>query len=160
MKQVQWVMRTTIGPLYLVASEKGLHGIYWKKQAAPMASTLMGKAAEIRILAKAVIELKEYFEGKRRKFTVPLDVAGTPFQKKVWRELCRIPYGRTSSYKDIAGRIRHGKAMRAVGTANGCNLHPIIVPCHRVIAHDGTLGGYAGGSKAKVKLLEIEGVKL
>jgi methylated-DNA-[protein]-cysteine S-methyltransferase len=157
MSQAQWLMRSKIGPLYLVASEKGLQGIFWKKQTAPMATSLNGKTAEAKILQRTVTELEEYFAGKRQKFTVPLEVTGTPFQKKVWNALRQIPYGQTSSYKDVAGRIRHGKAMRAVGTANGCNPHAIIVPCHRVIAHDGTLGGYAGGLKIKSQLLAIEG---
>ncbi len=160
MTQVQWLMKSKIGPLYLVASEKGLQGIFWKKQTAPMVASLKGKTAEIKILLQTVIELKEYFDGKRQKFTVPLEVVGTPFQKKVWHALGQIPYGRTSSYKDVAGRIRHAKAMRAVGTANGCNPHAIIVPCHRVIAHDGTLGGYAGGLKIKSRLLALEGASI
>ncbi len=122
-----------------------------------MAASLKDKTAEIKILAQAVTELNEYFAHKRQKFTVPLEIIGTPFQKKVWKALRGIPYGQTSSYKDIAGRIRHGKAMRAVGTANGCNPHAIIVPCHRVIAHDGTLGGYAGGLTIKSQLLALEG---
>lgn len=157
MSQAQWLMKSKIGPLYLVASEKGLQGILWKKQAAPMAASLKGKTAEIKILLQTVTELAEYFKGKRQKFTVHLEVIGTPFQKKVWHALRLIPYGKTFSYKDVAGRIRHEKAMRAVGTANGNNPHPIIVPCHRVIAHDGTLGGYAGGLKIKSRLLAIEG---
>jgi methylated-DNA-[protein]-cysteine S-methyltransferase len=122
-----------------------------------IAASLKGKTAEVKILQRTVTELEEYLAGKRQTFTVPLEVAGTPFQKKVWNALRRIPYGQTSSYKDVAGRIRHGKAMRAVGTANGCNPHAIIVPCHRVIAHDGTLGGYAGGLKIKSQLLALEG---
>lgn len=160
MSQAQWLMKSKIGPLYLVASEKGLQGIFWKKQAAPIAASLKGKTADIKILLQTVTELAEYFGGKRKKFTVPLEVVGTPFQKKVWQALRQIPYGQTFSYKDVAGRIRHGKAMRAVGTANGNNPHPIIVPCHRVIAHDGKLGGYAGGLKIKSRLLNLEGVSI
>ncbi len=157
MSQAQWLMKSKIGPLYLVASENGLQGIFWKKQSAPMTASLNGKTAEVKILTRTVTELEEYFAGKRQKFTVPLEVIGTTFQKKVWNELRKIPYGKTFSYKDVAGRIRHAKAMRAVGTANGNNPHAIIVPCHRVIAHDGTLGGYAGGLKIKSQLLALEG---
>ena len=153
-------MRSKIGSLYLVASDTGLEGIFWERQNVPMVSDLRSQKAHVRILQRAVSELEEYFDGQRKKFTVPLEAQGTAFQKRVWSELRRIPYGQTASYKDIAGRIRRSKAMRAVGTANGCNPHAIIVPCHRVIAHDGTLGGYAGGLKTKVKLLEIEGVKV
>ncbi len=157
MSQAQWLMKSRIGSLYLVASEKGLRGIFWKKQTAPMVASLKGKTAEVKILLQTLTELKEYFDGKRQKFTMPLEVAGTPFQKKVWNALRQIPYGKTASYKDVAGRIQRAKAVRAVGTANGNNPHAIIVPCHRVIAHDGTLGGYAGGLKIKSRLLKLEG---
>ena len=86
-----------------------------------------------------------------------LDVGGTAFQKKVWAALAKIPYGKTVSYSDIARGIQNKNAVRAVGTANGRNPVSIIVPCHRVIQHNGTLGGYAGGLPVKVKLLGLEG---
>ena len=156
MKKVQWQMNSKIGSLYLVASDKGLQGIFRKKQKFPLIKYLKISGAEARILSKAVCQLEEYLAGKRKKFDVPLDTAGTPFQKKVWQELRKIPYGKTCSYKDIAHRIKNPKAVRAVGGANGKNPLCIIVPCHRVIAHDRSLGGYSWGLPMKMKLLELE----
>lgn len=141
-------MKSKIGSLYLVASEKGLQGIFWNKQNVPMAKS--------RILSESARQLEEYLSGKRKSFNLPLDVTGTPFQKSVWKELKKIPYGKTSSYKDIAQRIKNAKAVRAVGSANGKNPLCIIVPCHRVIAHDGGLGGYSGGPEIKKRLLKLE----
>lgn len=156
MKTGQWLFDSKIGPLYLVGSEKGLRGIFWKKQAAPMVASLKEARPEVRVLAKAARELEAYFAGTLRKFSVPLDTAGTAFQKKVWKALSRIPYGKTFSYKDVAVRIRNPKAIRAVGTANGKNPVCIIVPCHRVISNDGSIGGYSGGIGIKKRLLELE----
>jgi methylated-DNA-[protein]-cysteine S-methyltransferase len=102
-------------------------------------------------------QLNEYFNLKRKRFYVPLDIEGTQFQKKVWIALQKIPYGKTVSYKDIAETIGNVKAVRAVGRANGKNPVPIIIPCHRVIEYSGKLGGYSGGPGIKEKLLELEG---
>jgi len=154
----QWKMDSEIGPLYLVASEKGLRGVYLQKANIPLLKILDKKSKSSEILFQTVSELKEYFNGKRNKFSVPLDLVGTSFQRQVWKELARIPYGKTCSYRDIATRIQNQKAVRAVGGANGKNPVCIIVPCHRVIAADGTLGGYSGGLHIKKKLLKIEGV--
>lgn len=156
MTQAQWIMNSKIGRLYLVASGKGLQGVFWTKQPVQMAKSLRGPEPEIRILSKAVRELKEYLAGKRKKFALPLDPKGTPFQKRVWKQLERIPYGKTCSYKDIAVKIRNGKAFRAIGTANGENPLCIIVPCHRVISADGSLGGYSAGTHIKTRLLALE----
>lgn len=154
----QWKMSSPIGPIYLVASEKGLQTVSWEKKSAPLASTLKGKDPETRVLAQAVAELEEYFLGRRKNFEVPLDAQGTPFQDRVWAELKKIPYGKTCSYGDIATRLKKKGAMRAVGTANGRNPLPIVVPCHRVIAANQKLGGYTGGTHIKKKLLAIEGL--
>lgn len=107
-------------------------------------------------------ELEEYFAGERREFTVPLDLRGTAFQKRCWKALLSIPYGETRSYGDIAKMIGKPRASRAVGSANHRNNMCIVIPCHRVIAGDGTLGGYGGpgGLKLKRKLLELEGVQV
>lgn len=158
MKTAQWKMDSKIGPLHLVASPKGLNGIFFRKQAAPMAVSLSGSAPEVRVLARAARELDAYFAGKLKTFRVPLDASGTAFQKSVWNSLRRIPYGRTCSYRDIARRIRNPRAVRAVGSANGKNPLCVIVPCHRVISHDGSLGGYSGGIRIKTQLLAHEGV--
>lgn len=156
MKTAQWRVDSDLGPLYLVASEKGLRGIFWKKQAAPMPETLKSADREIRVLSQSVRQLESYLTGRLKKFRLPLDPAGTDFQKKVWRELVRIPYGQTRSYKDVARLIKNPKAFRAVGTANGQNPLCIVVPCHRVIAADGSIGGYSGGLDKKIKLLTLE----
>lgn len=109
-----------------------------------------------RIATRAKRELAEYFAGQRRGFSVPLDLDGTMFQKKVWKALSEIPYGEVRSYGQIAKRVGHPKASRAVGSANGANPVAIIVPCHRVIAGDGSLGGFGGGLTNKAYLLDLE----
>jgi O-6-methylguanine DNA methyltransferase len=101
-------------------------------------------------------ELAEYFAGCRREFRVPLDLRGTPFQVSVWCALAEIPYGQTRTYADIARKVQRPKAFRAVGSANAANPVPIILPCHRVIASGGRLGGYGGGVEAKRRLLAFE----
>src|SRR5262245_17857740 len=107
-------------------------------------------------LKKLKRELADYFAGKLRQFTVPLVYPGTPFQKRVWDELLRIPYGQTRAYEEMAARIGHPGAQRAVGTANGCNRIAIVIPCHRVVNKDGKLGGYGGGLWRKQMLLDLE----
>lgn len=102
-------------------------------------------------------ELNEYFAGKRKKFECQLDFPGTEFQKKVWNGLLTIPHGKTTSYQELAKKIGHPGAVRALGTANGMNRISIIIPCHRVINKGGALGGYGGGKWRKQRLLELEG---
>jgi len=102
-------------------------------------------------------ELTEYFNRERREFSIPLDVTGTEFQKRVWKQLLKIPYGKTISYIKLAEMVGDVKTVRAVGKANGSNPVPIVIPCHRVINADGKLGGYSAGLDVKEKLLEIEG---
>lgn len=101
-------------------------------------------------------QLKEYFQGKRKSFQLKLAVEGTAFRIKVWKELIKVPYGETRSYKQIAKSIKNPNSVRAVGGANGANPVPILVPCHRVISHDGGIGGYSGGIAVKLKLLALE----
>ena len=103
------------------------------------------------------VQLDDYFAGRRREFTVPLHVPGTPFQMKVWAELQRIPAGTTTSYKRLAESIGQPNAVRAVARANGDNRIAILIPCHRVIGSNGELVGYGGGLWRKKKLLELEG---
>jgi O-6-methylguanine DNA methyltransferase len=105
----------------------------------------------------AVAQILEYLEGKRRRFDLPLDLRGTPFQRAVYEELLRIPYGEKRSYADVARAIGKPRAVRAVGAANGANPIPLVVPCHRVIASDGHLGGFGGGLPLKRRLLAMEG---
>jgi O-6-methylguanine DNA methyltransferase len=103
-------------------------------------------------------QLASYFDGHLRQFTVPLDLRGTPFQKRVWSEVETVGYGEVRSYAQVAGAIGTPKAVRAVGAANGANPVPIIVPCHRIIGSNGHLVGYGGGLDMKRQLLELEGV--
>jgi O-6-methylguanine DNA methyltransferase len=103
-----------------------------------------------------VSQLKKYLRGERKRFVCKLDFKGTPFQKKVWGALAKIPYGQTRSYKEIARAIGHPKAFRAVGNANGENSIPLILPCHRVIESNGGLGGFGHGVKVKKRLLDFE----
>ena len=106
---------------------------------------------------ETIRQLNEYFAGKRLVFRLPLDLdQGTAFQQQVWRALLAIPYGATVTYKDVAAAIGRPSASRAVGAANGCNPIPIVVPCHRVVASGGGLGGYGGGVHMKERLLELE----
>jgi len=104
-------------------------------------------------------QLNEYFAGERRKFTVPLDLRGSDFQKECWHELLRIPYGKTRSYAEIAQTVGRPNAYRAVGQANHYNPVAIVVPCHRVLAAGTMLGGYGGGLPTKAFLLRLEGAK-
>ena len=108
------------------------------------------------VIEKAIVLLDEFFAGKRKKFDLPLLFVGTNFQKKVWNELLKIPYGKTVSYGEMASRIGMPRAVRAVANANGANAISIFVPCHRVIGSDGSLTGYGGGLAAKKKLLDLE----
>jgi AraC family transcriptional regulator of adaptative response/methylated-DNA-[protein]-cysteine methyltransferase len=112
---------------------------------------------EHRYLAQTREELALYFDGKLKEFTVPLVFRGTPFEEKVWRELCAIPYGKTESYAGLAARVASPGAQRAVGRANGMNRISIVIPCHRVVNSDGKLGGYGGGLWRKHWLLSLEG---
>lgn len=148
--KVQMRMESKIGPVYLVASELGLVGVFWDQRNVPMVDE------QTPILREAIRQISEFLDGKRKTFDLPLDQGGTPFQMRVWAELAKIPYGETRSYREIALALGDVKACRAVGTANGRNPLSLIVPCHRVIAADGTMGGYAGGLDVKAKLLELE----
>ena len=105
---------------------------------------------------EAIRQVLEYLEGKRSDFDLPLDLRGTTFQRTVWKALCEIPYGATRTYADVARAVGNPNAVRAVGTANGANPIPLVVPCHRVVASGGKLGGYGGGLDLKRRLLAME----
>ncbi len=109
------------------------------------------------LLEKAEKQIKEYLDGTRRRFDLPLEAKGTEFQKDVWEALSKIPYGETRSYKQVAEMIGRPDASRAVGMANGKNPVLILTPCHRVVGSDGRLTGYAAGLEVKEQLLELEG---
>ena len=115
---------------------------------------------ETPLLLETKRQLEEYFSGERRTFDLPLAPKGTEFQKRVWSALCGIPYGETRSYGQTAAAVGNAGACRAVGTANHRNPISILIPCHRVIGADGSLGGYGGGLDRKTFLLRLEGVKI
>ena len=150
------VMSSPVGKLTLVASKNGLVAIDLRNNAKQVVTAKDVSAQSI--LLKTKKQLEQYFAGKRTSFDVALDLVGTEFQVKAWRALCRIPFGKTITYGQQASNIKNPKAFRAVGSANGKNPIPIIVPCHRVVASDGSLGGYSLGLKMKKQLLALEGV--
>jgi methylated-DNA-[protein]-cysteine S-methyltransferase len=149
------LMSSPVGRLLLVAEDGVLTGVFMEQHK-------RGRAVEPTwaqdhpALRSARAQLEEYFAGIRRRFDLPLAAQGTPFQKKVWAALARIPYGTTMTYQELARAIGFPNASRAVGAANARNPISIIVPCHRVIGSDGSLTGYAGGPERKRWLLEFE----
>jgi methylated-DNA-[protein]-cysteine S-methyltransferase len=139
-----------IGILEITGGDKRISGVHFvEKKIDPNPSIPMA-------LKDCCKQLYEYFIGRRKEFALDLELTGTYFQKKVWNQLMKISYGTTVSYKDIAKAINKEKAVRAVGSANGRNNIAIIIPCHRVITHDGRLGGYGGGLWKKEWLLDHE----
>ncbi len=150
-------MKSPVGELKLVASDKGLAAILWEKdnpRRVPLSSVSEDKNHSV--LLETERQLNDYFSGKRKSFSLDLDFKGTEFQKSVWSALLTIPFGETRSYGQIAKQINKSKAVRAVGAANGKNPISIIAPCHRVIGSNGKLTGFAGGLKAKEFLLTLE----
>ena len=144
-------IQSPVGPLTLTAAETALTGISFGNAGE-------GTDASSPVLEQAARELAAYFAGTLRDFTVPLAPEGTAFQKRVWAELRKIPYGETASYKDVALRLGKPGGAVAVGQANSKNPIPIIIPCHRVIGASGKLVGYTGGMHIKRTLLTVEGV--
>jgi O-6-methylguanine DNA methyltransferase len=165
---------SSIGPLFLAASGTGLVALEFDARL-PGQQTIRPNPRDARAEHKPsgsepilfeesahamrpyIRELEQYFAGERRRFDFALDLRGTDFQQACWQALLRIPYGETRTYRDIARAVGRPKGFRAVGMANNRNPIAIVVPCHRVIASDGTLCGYGGGLDIKRKLLELEG---
>ncbi len=158
-----WV-ESPMGPLVTAATDKGICLLEFSDR-----SMLDAQFTTLRKLFKSPIvpgenkhiillrkELKKYFEGSLKQFTVPLIFPGTSFQQKVWNELLKIEYGKTKSYEEMAQQVGVPKAQRAVGHANGLNRIAIVIPCHRVVNKNGNLGGYGGGLWRKQRLLELE----
>ncbi len=158
-----------VGPVFLAASTRGLVALEFDARL-PGQQSIRPNPRHLRAekngfqfqpspraLQPYISELEQYFVGKRREFTFQLDLRGTDFQLACWRALLAIPYGETRTYADIARAVGKPNAFRAVGMANNRNPVAIVVPCHRVIASDGTLCGYGGGLDVKRKLLELEG---
>jgi methylated-DNA-[protein]-cysteine S-methyltransferase len=151
---------TPIGEITIYANEQAVIGLYMGKDNHEKSVKDRFKSAEEKntpVLKTTEKEIKAYFAGKIRKFTVPVESTGTPFQEAVWRQLGKIGYGELKTYADIAASIGKPKASRAVGGAVGRNPVSIIIPCHRVIGSDATLTGFGGGLPAKKRLLETEG---
>lgn len=161
--RVTW-LESPLGPLVAAASEDKLVLLEFseRRMLETQFDTLRRRfrtgivPGDNELLARLKRELAEYFAGRRRQFSVPLDYPGTEFQHKVWRALLDIPYGETCSYEDIARAVGAPRAVRAVGTANGCNRIAIVIPCHRVVNKGGKLGGYGGGLWRKQALLALE----
>jgi methylated-DNA-[protein]-cysteine S-methyltransferase len=162
-------MKTPIGVLTLESNEKAITLIELPTEAAEHVQGTNGRRPSTKSvgdgdwpepLVAAVAQLEEYFAGDRRRFDLPLELAGTDFQKSVWLELAEIPYGETVSYAELALMVGRPNAYRAVGQANGANPIPIVLPCHRVVASGGGIGGYGGGLPMKRKLLTLEGVEV
>ncbi|GAA0374761.1 methylated-DNA--[protein]-cysteine S-methyltransferase [Bowmanella denitrificans] len=142
-------LHSPIGLVEIAATHSGLCSIKFVE-------TQRFDTQPTRLLDKAVTQLDEYFQGKRRQFELPLAAPGTEFQQQVWRALQTVDFGQTASYAQIARRIGNPAAVRAVGAANGKNPISILVPCHRIIGSNGTLTGYAGGIERKAWLLQHE----
>jgi len=157
MRKVFMRFESPIDELVLVAESGELVGLYMRihKGEDPVRIGWKEDPSD-PVLHRTASELREYFAGERRAFEVPYRLVGTEFQQRVWERLAAIPYGTTKSYRDIAYELGDPNATRAVGRANGANPISIIVPCHRVIAADGTLGGYGGGLDRKRQLLDLE----
>jgi len=162
------ILDSPIGPLSIETDERGrLTQIHFGEEFLGSSGSSGDGAEEPRGTPRnprngdaVATQLREYFAGARRTFDVELALRGTPFQVAVWEELCRIPYGDTITYAELARRIGKPSAVRAVGAANGANPIPVIVPCHRVIGSNGTLTGYGGGIDRKQFLLALEGRRL
>lgn len=144
--------QSPVGALEIIGSENGVSSVLFVDHAATTSDIPP-------CLHDCVLQLDEYFKGRRQAFALTLDLHGTDFQKRVWRELLNIPFGKTVSYLDIALALGDRKSIRAVGGANGKNPICIIVPCHRVIGSNGSLIGYGGGLWRKEWLLQFEGSK-
>lgn len=149
-------LETPLGRLLLVARPEGLCGIHFVGQKYYPARR-DGWTRDEQALGTAKRELSEYFAGERAVFTVPLAAEGTPFQRAIWREIAKVPYGETLTYAELARRAGFPGCARAAGAATGRNPIGVIVPCHRIVGRDGSLTGYAGGLPKKKALLALEG---
>jgi methylated-DNA-[protein]-cysteine S-methyltransferase len=152
-----------LGPLWICATAVGVCGLGFGEQPSDAEVHRMARygisspePGDSPVLESTVAQLADYFDRRLKTFDVPLDLRGTPFQKRVWEELLTIPYGKTMTYGEVAMEVEHPRAFQAVGQANGANPVAIIVPCHRVIGQNGTLTGYAAGVERKAALLQLE----
>ncbi len=142
----------------IIATQKGIHRIHLNnKKITPKTFRAITLQPDDPYMFDIYTQLDEYFKRDRKEFNIPIDIEGTDFQLKVWKELSKIPYGKVFSYKEIAKKVGGNNYVRAVGRANGQNPVPVIIPCHRVVESNGKIGGYTGGIEIKQKLLELEG---
>jgi methylated-DNA-[protein]-cysteine S-methyltransferase len=150
-------LSTPMGKMILGTSETSVIALVWKKEELErIDSAAWQEGSTCSLLNEAEKQLQEYFQRGRQAFDLPLQLQGTAFQKRVWTELKKIPFGKTWSYQELAKRVGNPGAVRAVGTANGRNPICIFIPCHRVVRLSGELGGYAGGLDNKAFLLGLE----
>jgi methylated-DNA-[protein]-cysteine S-methyltransferase len=150
---------TPLGPMLATAADAGLTGLYFEgARHAPGVEPDWREDGASEPFARLARQLAEYFAGTRREFDLPLATAGTAFQQRVWRQILRIPYGRTLTYAQLAANAEAARAIRAAGAATGRNPFTLVVPCHRVVGKSGSLTGYAGGIDRKRRLLALEGV--
>ncbi len=158
--QITHYLDSPLGQILVELSDQGIHRFWFVDQAATPAETpaapASGQGPQHPLLTRVQTQVAEYFVGQRQVFDLPLAAKGTPFQQKVWAALCRIPFGETWSYAQLAEAIGQPTASRAVGMANGRNPIGLLVPCHRVIGKSGQLTGYAGGLERKAWLLAHE----
>lgn len=151
------IMNTPIGSLLIAENSSGVSAIIFNADSYSIPESWH----RVKNLSSEVLnQLQQYFNGERYEFDLPLAPEGTPFQLDVWHALEKIPYGETVSYLDVAKKIGKPAAVRAVGAANGANPLPIVIPCHRVIGHNGKLIGYGGGLEKKQYLLSMESLYL
>ena len=153
------LLDTPFGALCMAGTTQGLTHVEFQDGERPLRPESGWRENE-GILDEAREQLQAYFEARRRRFTLPVAPEGTPFQQRVWRELQQIPWGTTTTYREIAERLGQPAAVRAVGHANGRNPIAIVIPCHRVVGANGRLTGYAGGIAVKRRLLQHEGALL
>ncbi len=147
-------LETPLGRMLLVSSEQGLRGAHFIGQKYFPNIDPSWK----REKSSAARELEEYFAGKRKEFRVPLAAEGSPFQRAIWREIAKVPFGQTITYAELARRAGYPGSARAAGAATGRNPIGVIVPCHRIMGTNGSLTGYAGGLEKKKALLALEGL--
>jgi methylated-DNA-[protein]-cysteine S-methyltransferase len=153
------LLDTPFGALCIAATAQGLTHVEFQDGERPLRREADWQE-DRGVLDAAREQLRAYFEGRRQRFTLPVAPGGTPFQQRVWRELQAIPWGTTTTYREIAEQLGQPAAVRAVGHANGRNPVAIVIPCHRVVGANGRLTGYAGGIAVKRRLLQHEGALL
>lgn len=154
MAEATHILQSPVGKINIHATDEAIHAVQFVKTDTDAA---LSTESPHPLIQQCILQLQEYFEGKRKTFDLPLQQKGSAFQQNVWAQLLNISYGKTISYLELSKRVGDVKAIRAVGTANGKNQLAIIIPCHRVIGSDGSLTGYAGELWRKKWLLEHEG---